>query len=149
MLAVNPGLTNDQLQRLIEQTADKGTALGDPNDNPVSWNQYYGYGRINACRALDTILSISGTGTISSYTPQVQLYPDPFNDKANLEITNFNPEKNTTVTIYDALGRELKQYSIKGKQTEISRAGMVDGLYFYQVKSASDILGKGKFVITE
>lgn len=44
--SLSPGLTVDQVRNIIQSTADElGTA---------GWDQYYGYGRINASRALES-----------------------------------------------------------------------------------------------
>ncbi len=47
ILSRNPTLTNEQVRALIESTTDD---LGDPG-----WDQYFGYGRINAARALAAV----------------------------------------------------------------------------------------------
>jgi parallel beta-helix repeat protein len=44
ILSVNPDLTSDEVQSIIESTADD---KGDPG-----WDQYYGWGRINVYKAL-------------------------------------------------------------------------------------------------
>ncbi|MGP8215950.1 MAG: S8 family serine peptidase [Bacteroidia bacterium] len=149
MLAVNPKLTNDQLRLLIENTADKGTATGDPNDNPVSWNEYYGYGRINACRALDTAVYVAGIQTLSGKTSSVLVYPDPFNNEATLYINEpDNMESNVMVSIYDIQGKQVKIFGAStGKPAKINRDGMNDGMYFYKITSGLNILGDGKFIV--
>lgn len=51
-----PGLTNVQVRRLIERTAEKVggyTYAANPQFPTSSWYQEMGYGRINACRALN------------------------------------------------------------------------------------------------
>lgn len=49
IFAVNPSLTNQQVEDIIKTTADKiGTYTYDSN----GWNDHYGYGRINVCRAV-------------------------------------------------------------------------------------------------
>lgn len=51
-----PGLTNIQVRQLIERTAEKvgGYAYAaNPQFPTSSWHQEMGYGRINACRALN------------------------------------------------------------------------------------------------
>jgi len=47
VLSINPSLTNSQVVSLIEQNADDRGAPG--------WDQYYGYGRVNAQRTLAAI----------------------------------------------------------------------------------------------
>lgn len=149
MLAVNPKLSNDQLRAIIEKTADKGTAPADPNDSVTSWNEFYGYGRINACRALDSaVTTLTGLPVTENKTPSVSFYPNPFNDKAQLVITGLHNYKNITIALFDLQGREIKHFTTTQQQIEISREGLTDGLYFYIVTSGQTILGKGKFIVT-
>ncbi len=149
MLAINPKLTNNQLRQLIESTADKGTATGDPNDNPVTWNEYYGYGRINACRALDTVVYVTGIQTLSGKAPSVIVYPDPFNNETTLYINESdNLENNVTVKIYDIQGKQVKMLeAVTGRPTKINRSEMNDGMYFYKITSGLDVLAVGKFIV--
>lgn len=48
ILSRNPTLTNEQVRAIIESTADDLDTLG--------WDPYHGFGRINAARALATVL---------------------------------------------------------------------------------------------
>jgi len=49
MLSVNSNLSNDDVEHIIQLSADD---KGDPG-----WDQYYGYGRVNAKKALDFLRS--------------------------------------------------------------------------------------------
>lgn len=68
LLSVNPGLTNRQVRKVIERTADKindqsrgGTYLYLPSTHPNgSWHKDVGYGRINVLRALEMAYSPCG-----------------------------------------------------------------------------------------
>ncbi len=71
----NSNLYNDDVQRIIQLSADD---KGDPG-----WDQYYGYGRVNAKRALDylrppyTLTQSSATGGTdvgSTGTYQMRIY---------------------------------------------------------------------------
>ncbi len=55
VLSVNPNLTPGQVTAIIETTADD---LG-----PVGWDPQYGYGRVNASRAVQAALSAGATDT--------------------------------------------------------------------------------------
>ncbi len=149
VMAMNHHLTNDQVQNLIEETADKGTAIGDPNDIPVYWNEYYGYGRINACRTLDTMLVLDRVTDLTNPQSTILLYPNPFSNNAELVVKNFNKLKQgTSIIIYDILGKEVTKLAVTGEQTKITRDGISAGLYFYTVTSGGEILGKGEIIIT-
>ncbi len=62
MLAVNPNLTNQDLENLLKSSA---TDLGDPG-----WDPYYGYGRVDAYRAVQAAQVAGGTevsATVGDY----------------------------------------------------------------------------------
>jgi thermitase len=52
VLSVNPGLTADQVQGILEHTADD--MVGDPLEDTAGWDQYMGWGRVNAFGAVDS-----------------------------------------------------------------------------------------------
>ena len=58
MLSRNLNLTADQIRSIMRNTCDKVDAVPDVN----GWNQYYGYGRINARKAVDEAVS---TGSLT------------------------------------------------------------------------------------
>jgi thermitase len=51
--SLNPGLTIEQVRNIIQSTADDLGAVG--------WDQYFGYGRINASRALASSVTLQTT----------------------------------------------------------------------------------------
>lgn len=76
ILSVNPDLTSDEVQFIIQYTADD--QIGDPLEDTEGWDQYYGWGRINNESALlmaqdyptnDTVVGLwklnEGEGTIA------------------------------------------------------------------------------------
>lgn len=58
LLSVNPDLTRMEVQDILETTAEK-IAPGDANYNADGFSDHYGYGRINAHRAIVPSVSIS------------------------------------------------------------------------------------------
>jgi thermitase len=50
LFAQRPSLTNAQVYQIITSTADD--QVGKPSEDTLGWDRYYGYGRINAERAL-------------------------------------------------------------------------------------------------
>jgi subtilisin family serine protease len=67
ILSVNPGLTPDMVRDLIEQNADD---LGSPG-----WDIYFGYGRINALRALAQVLPNPPPTPVSTPGPPLGIWP--------------------------------------------------------------------------
>lgn len=66
VLSVNPTLTRQQVQDILNRTADKVNCppvIYSPPcspPNPLSFNNQYGYGRVNAAAAVDTASSLPG-----------------------------------------------------------------------------------------
>jgi thermitase len=62
VISVNPGLTASQVRNILEQSADD---RGSPG-----WDPSYGWGRVNAARAVSLALGLrSATGGVSDSTP--------------------------------------------------------------------------------
>jgi hypothetical protein len=55
MMATAPALANTQIEKILFQTAQD---LGDPG-----WDQYYGWGRVDAAKAVQTAISYTPTPT--------------------------------------------------------------------------------------
>jgi subtilisin family serine protease len=50
LIAQDPSRTPDQIKKIIEATADD--QVGNPAEDTKGWDEFYGYGRINAYKAL-------------------------------------------------------------------------------------------------
>lgn len=86
LLAQDPTRTPDQLRHIIEVTADD--TVGNPAEDVPGWDMYYGYGRINAYRALsydnpNAVPSIASNGGI-------RVYPNPTTGKIFIQEANSN-----------------------------------------------------------
>jgi subtilisin family serine protease len=54
LLSVDPGLSPDQVRQILQLTADD--QVGSPSEDEPGWDPYFGYGRVNAHRALLALL---------------------------------------------------------------------------------------------
>jgi hypothetical protein len=79
IISANPDLTNTQVVEIITQNADD---LGDPG-----FDQYYGYGRVNACASL-----VAAIGT----APEPEPEPEPDITDPLVSITS--PDEGSTVS---------------------------------------------------
>lgn len=78
LLSINPGLTNRQVRKVIERTADKindqssgGTYTYVPSTHPNgSWHNEVGYGRINVLRALEMAYNPCGLTALQQMSNQ-------------------------------------------------------------------------------
>lgn len=86
MLSVNPNLSRSSAHYILKQTADR---LGTPEQSD-GWNQYFGYGKVNAFKAVDmaqlhtpTITSITGT---TFGVPRIEWTPGYLVDAPNYTV---------------------------------------------------------------
>ena len=95
ILSVNPNLTSTQVRQVLESTADKVggytyTAGAGENTN-YTWNSEMGYGRVNACRAVQQApLSIAGAAQFCSGTSSYSVTNSPANFRFTWSSSNTN-----------------------------------------------------------
>ena len=89
------------------------------------------------------------TGIQDNYVHEdVTVYPNPFSTGAILQ--SENGFKNATLTIYNALGAQVKQLkNISGESITLDRDDLPGGLYFLQLTQDNKILKTVKIVITD
>jgi len=104
ILSAAPELTAAEVRRLMQETADK---VG-PEPYVDGRNDRYGYGRINAHRALAALVGEPETAdlvlTKTAETDRVRLHEEL---TYTLSVTNGGPAEATNVTVVDTLPREV------------------------------------------
>jgi hypothetical protein len=74
-------------------------------------------------------------------------YPNPFADKSMMRL-NILLKENAVLQITDALGRMIKEVPVTSAEISVSRKEIsAEGIYFYQLISGNEILGKGKLMV--
>ncbi len=121
LFAQDPTRTPVQIKDIIQSTADK---VGDVAYDSNGWNQYYGYGRINATAALSKLLS---TEDISSQADAIKVYPNP----APHQFYCNYPEGTKKVDIFSSLGQLITSKNVEGSDTQ-SFYLSEPGIYFVQ-----------------
>jgi subtilisin family serine protease len=142
LLARKPGLTPAQLKTIIESTADD--KVGNSLEDVPGWDQYYGYGRINAYKALSSVNTFSPDFPL----PGLSVFPNPFTTKAVLRFgTRLG---NATVSILNPLGQVVKEISaVDGDNVTLDRARMAPGLYFIRVMENGKPFATAKVVVSD
>ena len=104
MLSANPNLTAARVKSILESTADKIGARWEYDNNGYSVK--YGYGRVNAERAVAEALRLRGGGTVSQPTtpPRDTTITTPPRDTT--VTTPTTPPRDTTVTTPTAPPRD-------------------------------------------
>lgn len=79
---------------------------------------------------------------------EVKIFPNPFSTLAKI---NLNPVANDVDSfsffLYNIFGKEVMQMSSIRQQTEISRKGLPNGIYFYKIVSNENTVDTGKIII--
>ena len=77
----------------------------------------------------------------------VSVYPNPFRDKTTLRITN-GRITNYELAVYDIYGEKIISDVIRNSNEFVIRRGgaLRPGMYFYEVRDAEKIIGKGKLI---
>jgi serine protease len=133
--AWNPALTNDQIQSVIEQSADSIDYL-----NPSHRGQL-GAGRINCAAAINSLTGIDDNPSPPDKFALHPNYPNPFNTRTVLGY-NLSEPSEVTLDIYDLLGRKVSslvsEYQGAGEHFVIWDAKeQSSGIYYYRLKAGN------------
>jgi thermitase len=124
-----PGLTLEALVQRLTGSAEDG--VGDPLEDTPGWDRYYGYGRVNAYRALT---NMTGDGPVAG---GLALYPNP----SAGTLTAFYDQGTAmayTITVVNTTGQVVRM--VEGEAQRMIRAEGLDaqlaaGVYVVEVKN--------------
>lgn len=139
LLAQNPAMTPAQIKSVIQTTAED--QVGDPAEDTPGWDQYYGYGRINAHNAL---LLISGSSERDQLDKRLSIYPNPNKGILNIILPAIPPGK-TTAIITNYLGQTVFHEDLIDQKSTII-ISPIPGVYIVKVQYGNAELS-GKFII--
>jgi hypothetical protein len=79
---------------------------------------------------------LSGASTVTdlSQKKQIQIFPNPANDKITLNLSNIN-ESDITLTIFNIMGIKVLSESISQNREVVNLNGICPGIYTIQIKS--------------
>lgn len=140
--------TNQEIYNIIRATAEDTVDEYNGEDTP-GWDQYFGYGRVNAFNALmyDSLLSSTFDYAQSDNSNHMSIYPNPMTDHAT--ITFDQPVENAILEIYDARGRlVIIQAHVCGLTIPLMSGDLVPGTYLVAVKKNERIVGRDFVVVT-
>ncbi|PCJ87023.1 MAG: hypothetical protein COA57_05460 [Flavobacteriales bacterium] len=77
------------------------------------------------------------------------IYPNPFSEKATIELYDFqiNIGANYELRIYDLFGRKVRESKIINRKSEIKRGSLHSGIYLYELKNEEGKISTGKLLI--
>lgn len=131
MLSLQPSLTPLQVKSIIQNTADD--RVGPATEDVLGWDQYFGYGRINAPRALMSI--ITSTQPSQAAVAGFQLYPNPAHGSATLRVTDARLLQQQ-VQVFNGLGQLVSRQQLTGLNQELS-VPKAAGAYWVTVAGTS------------
>ena len=125
MLSLHPNLTVDQIKIILRNTAED--QIGNPLEDTVGWDQYYGAGRVNAFNALSYVQSLPTDNFV--YNEGIEIYPNPVKETINFKSSSNHG--NFTVSIYDVTGRLVKDYKNVNDFIDVSQ--LKNGVYLLNI----------------
>ena len=134
LLSIDSSLTVDQIRTILQESSED--QVGD-SDDTVGWDQYYGFGRINAYNALtNQALNIA---EFNSFKDNILIYPNPFLYRTNLTITNID-NGDYQVIIYNMLGKKEFVYNptINSSKIKLKIPKLSSGTYFLKIINKSN-----------
>ena len=90
---------------------------------------------------MPTSVEENATGKLS-----ITMYPNPLQNQSLLKV-NSSEKTDYTVFIFNSLGQHVQSYDLLNNEVVLNSINFHTGLYFYQVRNGSRIVGAGKFVV--
>lgn len=144
IISANPSLAGDveTIENILKASADPKTSDQDCGEflGAEVPNAVYGYGRINALKAVEMALSLSNV--VEKTTISINQYPNPTSESLHIESEYFLRD----IMVFDVLGREQYRGEIGDYRFEISTHDFANGLYFFKVNSFEGEV-TGSFVV--
>jgi serine protease AprX len=150
MISANPRLAGqvDTIEKIIRETAKPMHSeqnCGNVSSNTIP-NNIYGYGRIDALRAVKRALLYGTTGVTTVLRPiSVQTHPNPVLETLHLEWDEGH--SGTQISIFDIKGQLIwtKIIDFEAGKSMISTADLPLGMYFFKLRNGANV-ANGRFL---
>jgi len=127
LFAQNPARTPAQIKTIIENSAED--QVGDPVEDTPGWDQYYGWGRVNAYAALQF-----SQGIDKKNIPNFLAYPNPSQGKFKVK-ANITTYMNAEITISDLIGKILVRQEVNSPVTSFDLSGFGKGVFLITIRN--------------
>lgn len=129
ILDKKPNLTVEEIRAVLRDSADD--MVGDPSEDVVGWDQYYGAGRVNAFKALQKVLS-----TENFNAEKFSFYPNPTSGILNMseKLNDYN------YTVYNILGKRVLKGTIS--DGKINLEAINKGIYTLKIQDNLEFITK-------
>ena len=90
-----------------------------------------------------------GQSSNDDKNPAILLYPNPAQDKIQLDVLNGMELENATFTVYTALGEQVysQHFSTKYYMQQFEVENLKNGIYLYKISTADGYIYSGKLSI--
>jgi len=132
LLAQDTNRTPAQIKSIIESTAED--QVGDPSEDTPGWDQYYGFGRINAFYALSVF---TGIKTQDPQDEMVTVFPNPAKDNFTVSF----PAMTRQIEIFNLLGQTVIRKKVEGLSKQTFQLEN-NGIYMIQVTTGKQRISK-------
>ena len=143
MLAKNKSLTPAQIKDYMQKGCDDQT--GDATQDIKGYDNYYGWGRINAKKTLDLVPASSSVKDLNDVSAILQVFPNPTNSLFTLSTTQILRGV-TDIEISNVEGQIVYKETIQsvGNQLlmDIDISTQPKGLYFLHVNNNEVFMNK-------
>ncbi len=119
LLSVNPSLTVDQIRTILEETSED--QVGNPGEDTAGWDQYYGYGRVNAYKALTHGLLNNSRHDFENFA----VYPNPVKDRVFIK----SKSKIKRVILRNILGKKILDIEDDNGVNSLNVSSLQEGFY--------------------
>lgn len=152
LISANPNLSGEveALENIIRSSAEPLVSPQDCGDfaGMNIPNATYGYGRIDAMRALKLALDFTQSTAADPIISGLSVFPNPANE--TIVFSFDSADSDTTIDrleIIDLTGRIVGnyKYNMSRVQVQIPLSGIQPGVYYYKVHAGSTIIA-GKFL---
>jgi hypothetical protein len=109
LLGLRPALSPAQVKTIIESSADD--LVGNPAEDAMGWDPYYGHGRLNAALALAAVVSSSKSAPGAA--PAFRLFPNPAQGSVTLHLADARLLRHS-VQVFNSLGQLVSQHPLTG-----------------------------------
>ena len=130
MLAINPSLTPDQIKTILKNTAQD--QVGNPIEDVLGFDNYYGAGRVNANNALLAAQATLSTATVV-LDNEIAVYPNPTN--GILFLKSAISTESFYVSVFDVSGRAIRNNIRVKDQIDVSL--LKSGIYILQINAGN------------
>jgi|688.fasta_scaffold135283_3 subtilisin family serine protease len=146
LLSVNPSLTVNQIRLILQQSSQD--LVGDSFDT-AGWDQYYGFGRINAFNAISNPL-LSNTEYYSE-SKNLKIFPNPISNESSFSISGLESNINYDIKMVSLDGKIVKE--INNIKTDgilkIENKFLQSGIYILNIYNLNSKLIFNKKIIVK